>query len=155
MQIGECKLQSWKVTSRSAKWLYHWVVENNFQLGIGLVSETCKLYQSTVGLNHVHSDPRVQTVLFAWIGVHVELNFEPGWQWVHHISTSFGFEPEYFQLKYKTLQHSNKRFTLLTLIYIISSICKLKIKCFEYFLLIYQAAQNRRLKVVSWLNLCL
>jgi len=38
------------------------------------------------------------------------------------------------------------------LIYIILSIYKPKIKCFKYFLLIHQAAQNGRSKVVSWLD---
>ena len=40
-------------------------------------------------------------------------------------------------------------------IYIISSIYKPKIKCFEYFLSIHQVAQNGQLKVVSLLDLCL
>ena len=54
-----------------------------------------------------------------------------------------------------TLRHSNTRSTPLKLIYIILSIYKSKIKCFEYFLPIHQAAQNGQPKVVSWLDLCL
>ena len=51
------------------------------------------------------------------------------------------------------LRHSNPIFTPWKLIYIISSIYKPKIKCFEYFLSMHQAAQNGRSKVVSWLDL--
>ena len=61
------------------------------------------------------------------------------------------FEPESFQLKYNP-RHSNTRSTPLELIYIILSIYKPKIMCFEYFLSIHQAAQNGP-KVVSWLDL--
>ena len=54
-----------------------------------------------------------------------------------------------------TLRHANTRSTLLKLIYIISSLYKPKIKCFEYFVPIHQVAQNGRPKVVSWFDLCL
>ena len=53
------------------------------------------------------------------------------------------------------IRYLNTRSTPLKLICIISSIYKSKIKCFEYFLLIYQEAQNGWLKVVSWLDLYL
>jgi len=49
------------------------------------------------------------------------------------------------------LRHSNTRSTMLKLIYIISSIYKLKIKCFEYFLSIYQVGEKQTAYVVSWL----
>ena len=45
-----------------------------------------------------------------------------------------------------TLRHSNTRSSLLKLIYIISSIYKQKIKCFEYFLSIHQVRKNERFK---------
>ena len=53
------------------------------------------------------------------------------------------------------IRHLNTRSTPLKLIYIISSVYKPKIKCFEYFLSIHQAAQNERPKVVSCLDICL
>ena len=49
-------------------------------------------------------------------------------------------------------ERENTRSTLLKLICIISSIYRQKIKCFEYFLPFYQATQNGRPKVVSWLD---
>ena len=41
------------------------------------------------------------------------------------------------------IRHSNTRSTLLKLIYIILSIYKPKIKCFEYFLLMHQVGKKR------------
>jgi len=47
------------------------------------------------------------------------------------------------------IRHSNTRSTRLKLIYIISSIYKPKIKCFEYFLPMHQVGKNERPKWVG------
>ena len=53
------------------------------------------------------------------------------------------------------IRHSNTRSTPLKLIYIISSIHKPKIKCFEYFFPIHQTALYGWPQLVSSLDLCL
>ena len=69
---------------------------------------------------------------------------------IYKRTMSFRLNPSHSD---NNIRHLNIRSTSLKLIYIISSIFKLKINHFGYFVPIHQAAQNRRPKVVSLLDL--